>query len=365
MRKIIYLLLTGIVFFLSALYDEESVRFLLIFLLLLPLVLLVSLLFIRAGVRVEMKVRQDQIQKGDSWKVELRIRNRSRIPVPVVRIRLSYTEMQTGEREEITFLGSAERHGTTKIVGKRQEKYCGNVRICLESVQVFDLLGLFAARIPVQGQVEIKILPTLYLTEVMTKPVVQPVESDFCEYDLSRPGNDVSEIFQIREYQAGDTLHRIHWKLSAREDDILVKDYSYPLGYRACLYLDFFIPRTEKNLRRKADGLIQLGMALSFSMFLCRCPHFLVWRNPDGHLSRYGIRTEEHLYEVMEAVMLATILDEENPWEAQYRRQFADEIPQVRILVNHRLEVWKKDQMLMCFHADAMEKELETFRLEI
>lgn len=364
-KKILYLILLAVVFFLSVMYRVESVRFLLTFLVILPVVLWISLRFMKQGVHVKLGTPQEQIQKGDFWAAELAIENKSWIPAPVIGIDLEYLEMQTGKREKIKVWGNARKHGHTKVICKKEEKYCGKIQLSMTSVRVYDLLGLFSARIPAKGQAEIKILPTLYMTEVTAKPVVRPQESDFCEYDLSRPGNDVSEIFQIREYQAGDTLHRIHWKLSARADDVLVKDYSYPLGYRACLYLDFSMPPAEKNLRQKMDGIIQLGMALSFSMFVNKCPHFLVWTTEEGHLERYGVRTEEHLYEAMEAVMQAKIHSGQKDWKDQYRQQFVDEIPEVRLSVNHKLEVIKKDEVLMQFHTDEMENELETFRLEI
>lgn len=365
MKKILYLILLAVVFFLSVMYRMESVRFVLIFLLILPVVLWISLRFMKQGVHVTLDAPSDQIQKGDEWVAELSIENRSFIPAPVILIHLEYFEMQTGKKEKIKVWGNAGKHGSTTVICKKEENYCGKVQVRMASVRVSDLLGLFSAEIPAVGQAEIKILPTLYMTEVTAKPVARPQESDFCEYDLSRPGNDVSEIFQIREYQAGDNLHRIHWKLSARADNMLVKDYSYPLGYRACLYLDFYMPQTEKNLRQKMDGIIQLGMALSFSMFLNKCPHFLVWTTEDGHLERYGVRTEENLYEAMEAVMQAKIHSGQTDWMDQYRQQFVDEIPEVRLMANYKLELWKKGEVLIKFHADDMQNELETFRLEV
>ena len=365
MKKFLYLILLTAVFFLSVMYRMESVRFLLLFLLILPAVLWISLRFMGRGVHVSLRASQDQIQKGDDWMVELLIENKSRIPAPVILIELDYFEMQTGKREKIKVWGNAGRHGSTVVSCKKEEKYSGKIQVCLSMVRVYDLLGIFSAEVPAAGQAEIKILPALYMTEVTEKPHARPQESDFCEYDLSRPGNDVSEIFQIREYQAGDSLHRVHWKLSARADNMLVKDYSYPLGYRACLYLNFCMPETEKNLRQKMDGVIQLGMALSFSMFLNKCPHFLVWTAKDGHLERYGVRTEENLYEAMEAVMQAEIYSEKKEWMDQYRQQFVDETPEVRLEVNDKLELLKKGEVLMRFHLEEMRNELETFRLEV
>jgi hypothetical protein len=63
--------------------------------------------------------------------------------------------------------------------------------------------------------------------------VVENVSSEIVEsdtYSKDKSGDDCSEVFDIREYQDGDRLNRIHWKLSSKSDQTYVKEYSLPIS---------------------------------------------------------------------------------------------------------------------------------------
>ena len=61
---------------------------------------------------------------------------------------------------------------------------------------------------------------------------------DSDSYSPYRPGSDVSETFQIREYVQGDSLRQIHWKLSGKLDRLIVKDPSLPVVRSVLVYWD-------------------------------------------------------------------------------------------------------------------------------
>ena len=44
-----------------------------------------------------------------------------------------------------------------------------------------------------------------------------------------RPGADLTETFQIREYVPGDSMRQIHWKLSGKFDRLIVRDPALPI----------------------------------------------------------------------------------------------------------------------------------------
>ena len=48
-------------------------------------------------------------------------------------------------------------------------------------------------------------------------------------YDDKTGGAAVSEVFQIRSFQPGDKIQNIHWKLSAKEDELMVRENSLPM----------------------------------------------------------------------------------------------------------------------------------------
>ena len=54
----------------------------------------------------------------------------------------------------------------------------------------------------------------------------------------NRKGNDPSEIFDLREYVPGDDVRSIHWKLSGKLDNLVVKEASDPSHYQVVLMPD-------------------------------------------------------------------------------------------------------------------------------
>lgn len=38
------------------------------------------------------------------------------------------------------------------------------------------------------------------------------------------PGDDPGETYDIREYRSGDSIRQIHWKLSGKLDDIMIRE---------------------------------------------------------------------------------------------------------------------------------------------
>ncbi len=101
----------------------------------------------------------------------------------------------------------------------------GMLSLEITGLHVADYLYFLTKEIPLSIKVQIPILPSL--TEVIlpsTAPVADGME-EFTESD--NKGNLSSDIKEIREYRPGDRLQRIHWKLSAKLDELLVKEMAH------------------------------------------------------------------------------------------------------------------------------------------
>ena len=48
-------------------------------------------------------------------------------------------------------------------------------------------------------------------------------------YSGARPGDDPGETFDIREYQEGDSIRQIHWKLTGKLDKMMIRQRSFPV----------------------------------------------------------------------------------------------------------------------------------------
>ena len=78
-------------------------------------------------------------------------------------------------------------------------------------------------------------------------------------YDDIRPGYDPSELFDVREFQNGDRLQSVHWKLSARTDELMVKENSLPKACAVAIVADL-----KGNKERQTGGCFYEASCLTF-----------------------------------------------------------------------------------------------------
>ena len=69
-------------------------------------------------------------------------------------------------------------------------------------------------------------------------------------YSGARPGDDPGETFDIREYQEGDSIRQIHWKLTGKLDKMMIRQRSFPVD-------DTVLILAEPYLKEKAPAVAQ------------------------------------------------------------------------------------------------------------
>ena len=80
---------------------------------------------------------------------------------------------------------------------------------------------------------------------------------------LSKKGYDATEVFELREYQPGDSIRTIHWKLSEKFDTVLVREPSDTSSYDILVMFDK--PRgglsvSPQLLKKVQGGYVYLAM---------------------------------------------------------------------------------------------------------
>ncbi|MFQ9394507.1 MAG: DUF58 domain-containing protein [Lachnospiraceae bacterium] len=97
----------------------------------------------------------------------------------------------------------------------------------------------------------VNVLPTIREIPVEVDPRTRQHMPDSDEYATDRKGEDVSEIYAIREYRPGDSMKAIHWKLSARTKHWMVKEFSFPRACRCFCCWIFTRPARKTSGRRR------------------------------------------------------------------------------------------------------------------
>lgn len=106
---------------------------------------------------------------------------------------------------------------------------CGNYSVQLHSVRISDLFGLVRKTVCPDSSAEEIVFPL----EIQIDDAIEGsggTPSDDTVYERFAKGNDPSEIFEIREYRMGDRPQQIHWKISAKQRELMAKEFSDVVG---------------------------------------------------------------------------------------------------------------------------------------
>lgn len=114
----------------------------------------------------------------------------------------------------------------------------GKFSIALTEKQIYDYLSLFKFKRKERQEAEIFVLPSSHSLKIEFLPGDMRESRGYGEEDLKLLENG-GEIRQLREYMPGDLVKRIHWKQSARTDQLLVKEFHQEEEESVFLYLDF------------------------------------------------------------------------------------------------------------------------------
>jgi uncharacterized protein (DUF58 family) len=126
---------------------------------------------------------------------------------PMVSGKIQVLDLATGTKKRI------------KPGAPLNSQHCAAYRLQCNRLWVCDLLGLI--RLPVS-------LKENRLLVVRPKPVLPQQMPDMNRYLSSvtrpKPGGGYSENHELRLYRPGDNLKQIHWKLSAKTGDLIIRE---------------------------------------------------------------------------------------------------------------------------------------------
>lgn len=182
----------------------------------------VLLAYLMAG-KTEVKLETDltSVIKNDAMPVRIHIISHTFIPSSEIKIELRTTDGFFGidEKTEIVYPLYSKEDFSEKLPVIFQR--LGTWRFQIESTSVRDFLGFVDMRTITETSAEVTVFPD---TEKDLEIDRQQSEEGMSEADESaQRGHDTSDVTDIREYVPGDRPRDIHWKISAKKDELMVK----------------------------------------------------------------------------------------------------------------------------------------------
>lgn len=195
--------------------------------------------YVRKYLRIDMTL-PTTTSKNAAAECVLQVHNGARLPVLRYFCIVTVHNDLTGEREHITLTGGVRAHGSGTHRFLLQSRYCGRITASVDAITLMDYFGILPTRAEAAALARTTVLPELFPMEVTL--LASPCYAE--DGTVARRGEDRSEMFQLREYRAGDDIRQIHWKLSAKTDELILREASQPESRELLLFWDKHITGT-------------------------------------------------------------------------------------------------------------------------
>ena len=348
--KIIYAILLVILVLFFILYRGALSFQLLLLGIILPLLTRILLWVQCASVNASLHAPKKPVQKGEPFSWQLRIRNRSWIPGARALVYAEYENKLIGTPQKLRIEIPIAAKNTEQIALTFCAETCGIMRLKVRKIVLFDPMRLWNSKLRLRTEKQVAVLPALPLPpEWEPSPVLT---DDDPEYSKEKPGDDPSEIFDFHVYREGDPISRVHWKLSSKHDELMVKEFSLPLPGQAIFLPDYRLCGEFPQSAMRLDAMLSLLRAVAL-MTVESGQNPMMLRSP-ADAEAIEVTGEAALNEWLRALLAAT------PEQAHSGRR-ADSLTAP---IADRMENTRNSDRLLLFLTDA-DRDLLTALAEL
>ena len=310
-------------------------------------------------------------EQGHPVNVVLKMKNKSPLPAGRVEVQVvhkhAFHTKATKKWVDLHDITAGESKHMQKIVLQG----AGRHEVSITKMRVHSLFGLVSMKRKCKDSCSVLIMPEVYAAGVQVSQGTRNFIGEADVYDEFRPGHDSGETFEIREYREKDKLQSIHWKLSAKNDELMVKENSMPKACAVVLLLELRNKekfkatkiRKSKDWAIDADAYFDLIASLSFSLMDQKCPHFVAWYSEkEERIRRIRVDDEESFYIFLD-VYLREVMPSEKNIRQEYRDTFKNEWYLQDLTINEKLELYQNGDFLIKLNEKKIKDECEKLEL--
>ena len=247
-------LLTLVLLFVS--YEADITYMALYTVLALPLLSLGLALLSKRRFTVTERITRDNIVKGEATQYVFSVRNNGFLPCTSVRVRFktNSTAIVTDFADHFFSIGPYKSH---EVVFNITARYRGNFEVGVLGITMYDFLGLFSFEQPHDKTLALTVRPRVL--DILPLPLSN-VESGMDQAKNLMAEEDYAIISDLRKYQPTDGYKKIHWKVSAKKNELISKNYQSTSRNLTSLLVDNSLIEAEAEEALVMEDIIMEGL---------------------------------------------------------------------------------------------------------
>lgn len=304
------------------------------------LYVLTFFLLVRYSARkVTVSLREYQQEAGTgNCQVDILVENKGKLPVFCCGVQVTAQNLITGRQEQCQYEICLSPGKTKTISVDVKDTLCGGILFQVDSLVIGDYTKLIIKRSLVNAETYAYVLPGLQQLQV-SKEDLGRYDMESHKFSPYKKGNDSSETFGIREYQPGDSMKNMHWKLSGKMDSMVVREPGLPIETKLLLLVD------KTSAGAAFDGecnskATELAIDLSYTFVSSHIPHAFGWYNSrKAQFECYKITNEEELWSAIPALLTAPYQEEADTVDERFiEAEIEKEFSRIVLVANQEIQ---------------------------
>lgn len=360
---LISLLITAVCFYYGILYENTAILTLGYALILLLLFSIIEVIYRLCTLKCHLEIPITMAEQRQPVSIIFRITNNSIFSGGRVDVRMNIRNSLVRKGKTRWFTVSQVAPKTSRHEFKVVLYGAGSHEVALIKLRIHSTFGLFSVTKKCKDFGSILVLPEIYSTLIQVSESTRNFVGDAEVYDEFRPGYDPGETFEIRQYREKDKLQSIHWKISAKTDELMVKENSLPKACAIVLLLD--LKKKDRGaMEEYMAAYLELVSSISFCLLDGKVPHFIAWHSKEtGDIRRIRVDDEESFYLFLIHYLRDGASLNEKDIREEYRHKHKNEWYLHDVCVNNHLEVYRDGELIYKLDVKKIKDECEKMEL--
>lgn len=246
-NRIVFLILLAVFFAGYILWGDYTVFFATVFLLILFLLCLAANVVFCSLIRVKSVSCDSVIRFGESGRVYIDFSGTPFLVAKTIRVSMTITNSFSKSKANQKIYISPDKNKKAEFIV--ESDICGNVAVELKWLRVVDVLGLSSFFKPINRRLEMTFLPQIFPIRQELTDFVR-LDNDGVALSDNLAGEEITDLLHYREYRENDKIKKVNWKLSARTEGLMVREFAQPIQRDALIILDSFTPNESASIKK-------------------------------------------------------------------------------------------------------------------
>ncbi len=205
-----------------------------VFILILPLGALLQIVVAVLSVRASVRVSKATVEKKAVVSLFVNVTNKGPLPLAFVEAELMLPSERVSCSDTARTMMTLLPFSSSQIARGIEFPRRGEYDVGISCIYVYDLTRSVRVRVNMRKTQKVFVLPR----RLSLPPREAYGEEWTAQASRISQSADSTESFDTRLYAVGDSLKRVHWKLSSKSEDIIVRDNASRLGASVCVMCD-------------------------------------------------------------------------------------------------------------------------------